>query len=292
MMKFTHIGECRPEIMDEKIEEYQPLEHAEFRLKSFNHLLGVVKAQQPKKLVEYVANLEARYQQLAEIDYLSLKDVDVSPLITELTHLREHSTLARLYLNYNFQLLQLAKETKWKTAKIKVSLRTFMRARYIPIYINLQVLTETFPRDKAIQIFKDYINDYTRKRIANLDDRFQTLEELREMLLGMGIWGVVGNVGEVKDGKLISRRDTCLHHALLADIPDEELKFLTCCYGDYEGVRGFNKHFKLTMEHTLVAGDSYCDCVYYDTRITKDFTHPSNEFFDSIWPLTDNEGDQ
>jgi hypothetical protein len=268
--------------MDEKMEEYQPLEFAELRLRSFDHLLGVVKAQQSDRLVEYLANLEARYQQLVKNDYLSLNDADVSPLVTKLTQLSEHPQLARLYLNYNLQLMQLDKETKWKTAKVKIILRTFMRVRYIPIYTNLQVLTETLPRDKAIQIFKHHINDYQRSRIEDLDDRFQTLEELREMLLKMGEWGVVGNVGEVKNGKLISRRDTCLHHALLADIPDEELKFLTCCYGDYEGVRGFNKHFKLTMEHTLVAGDPYCDCVYYDTRLTKDFTHPPKEFFDSI----------
>jgi len=278
--------------MDEKIEEYQPLEFAVLRLGRFDHLLGVVKAQQPDILVEYLANLDVRYQQLVKSDYLALKDSDVSPLITKLTRLGEHSQLARLFINYNFQLLQLAKETKWKTAKVKIILRTFMRARYIPIYTNLQVLTETLPREKAIQLFKHYINDYHRSRIDDLDDRFQSLEELREMLLKMGEWGVVGNVGEVKDGKLIMRRDTCLHHALLEDIPDEELKFLTCCYGDYEGVRGFNKHFKLTMEHTLVAGDSYCDCVYYDTRLTKDFTHPSKEFFDSIWPLADNKKNQ
>jgi hypothetical protein len=288
-MKFTHIGECRPEIMDERIQEYQPLEHTERLLKSFDHLLGVVKTQQPTMLAEYMANLEARYQQLVTSDYFSLKDADVSPLIAELTHLWERPLLARLYLNYNFQLLQLAKETKWKHAKEKTILRTFMRARYLPLYTNLQVLTETLPRDRAIQLFKDHTNDYMRQRIADLDDQFQTLEELREMLLGMGEWGVVGNVSEVKDGKLIMRRDTCLHHALLADIPDPELKYLTCCYGDYEGVRGFNKHFKLTMQHTLVAGDAYCDCVYYDTRITKDFTHPPKEFFDRIWPLADKE---
>ncbi|MFX0079031.1 MAG: L-2-amino-thiazoline-4-carboxylic acid hydrolase [Candidatus Hermodarchaeota archaeon] len=289
MMNFTHVGKCRPEILDEKIEEYQPKEFAELRLKSFDHLLGVVKTQQPEILVEYVSNLEARYQQLVKSDYLTLRAADVSPLLTELTQLREHPKLARLYLNYNYQLLQLAKKTKWKTAKVKIILRTFMRARYIPIYTNLQVLTETFPRAKAIQLFKHHINDYIQCRIADLDDRFKTLEELREMLLKMEEWGVVGNVGEVKDGKLIMRRDTCLHHALLADIPDEELKFLTCCYGDYEGVRGFNKHFKLTMSGTLVAGDPYCDCVYYDTRITKDFTHPPKAFFESIWPLADNK---
>ena len=288
-MKFIHIGECRPEIMDEKTQEYQPLEHAERLLKSCDHLLGTIKAQQPTRLAEYVANLTARYQQLVKSNFLSLRDADVSLLITGLAHLREHPILARFYLNYNFQLLQLAKTTKWKHTKVEVILRTFMRSRYVPIYTNLQVLTETLPRDTAIQLFKDHINNYMQGRVAEMDDRFQTLEELREMLLGMGEWGVVGNVGEVKDGKLIMRRDTCLHNALLADIPDQELKFLTCCYGDYEGVRSFNKHFKLTMHHTRVKGDSYCDCVYYDTRITQDFTHPPKEFFDNIWPLTDNE---
>jgi hypothetical protein len=275
--------------MDEKMQEYQPREHAELRLKSFNHLLGVVKARQSKILADYVANLTARYQRLITDEYLALRDVDVSALLTELAHLREQPSLASLYLNYNFQLLQLAKGTKWKQAKVNVTLRTFMRARYIPIYTNLQVLTETLPRDQAIQLFKDYTNDYMRKRVADMDDRYQTLDGLREMFLQMGEWGVVGNVSKVQDGKLIMRRDTCLHHALLEDLPDPELKYLTCCYGDYEGVRSFNKHFKLTMHHTLVNGDPYCDCVYYDTRITQDFTHPPKAFFDRIWPLADKE---
>ncbi len=288
-MKFTHVGECRPEVMDELTQEYQPQEYAKSILKSFDHFLGIVKAQQPKTLAEYVANLEKRYQQFMKSDYLSLDESDVSPLITELIHLREYPALARLYLNYRFQLLQLAKETKWKSAKVKIILRTWMRARYLPVYTNLRILTETIPREKAIQLFKDFINDYMQKRIAEMDDRFQTLEELREFLLNVEKWGIVTNISEVKDGKLITRRDSCLHHSLLADIPDEELKFLVCCYGDYEGVQSFNKHFKLTMNGTLVAGDPFCDCVYYDTRITKDFKHPSKEFFDSIWPLADKE---
>lgn len=281
-MKFQHVGNCRPEVMDELTQEYQPLEYAKLILKSFDHFLGVVKDQQLKSLAEYVANLEARYKQLVKRDYLTLNEGDVSPLITELTHLREHPSLARLYLNYRFQLLQIVKETKWKRAKVEVILRSWMRARYLPVYTNLQVLTETIPRDKAIQLYKHFVNDYMRKRVAEMDDRYQTLEELREMLLDVEKWGIVTNVSEVKDGKLIVRRDTCLHHSLLADIPDEELKFLVCCFGDYEGVRSFNKHFKLTMSGTLVAGDPYCDCVYYDTRITKDFKHPPREFFDRI----------
>ena len=288
-MKFTHVGECRPEIMDEKSQEYQSREHAELRLQSYNHLLGVVKTQQLEILADYIANLKARCQQLITDKYLALREADVAPLITNLTHLKEQLALARLYLNYNFQLLKLPKRTRWKRAKLTVTLRTFMRARYLPIYTNLQVLTETLPRDQAIQLFKEHINDYMRKRVADMDDRYQTLDGLREMFLQMGEWGVVGNVSEVQDGKLIMRRDTCLHHALLEDIPDPELKYLTCCYGDYEGVRSFNKHFKLTMHHTLVNGDPYCDCVYYDTRITQDFTHPSKAFFDRIWPLADKE---
>jgi hypothetical protein len=284
-MKFTHVEELRLEDILEKGQEHQPVEFAQSLLKNFDHLLGVIKEQKPIILDTYVTNLEARYQQLAKQDEFLLRNGDVVPLLTELIHLRDQAQLAKFFLNYHFQQLQLAKDTEWKRGKVEIPLRTFLCARYLPPYTYLQVLTETIPRDEAIQLFKDHINDYVRSRIAEKDDRYQTLEGLRDMLLKMGEWGVIGNVSEVDEGKLISRRDTCLHEVALRDIPDQELKFLVCCFGDYEGVRSFNKHFKLTMKHTLVRGDPYCDCVYYDTRITTDFTHPPKNFFDSIWPL-------
>jgi hypothetical protein len=39
------------------------------------------------------------------------------------------------------------------------------------------------------------------------------------------------------------------------------------------------------MEHTIVEGYPYCDCVVHDIRINDDLTHPLKEFWDNIWPL-------
>ncbi|MCE7747201.1 MAG: hypothetical protein GPJ51_02315 [Candidatus Heimdallarchaeota archaeon] len=45
----------------------------------------------------------------------------------------------------------------------------------------------------------------------------------------------------------------------------------------------------LTMEHIIVAGDSYCSCILHDTRINDDLTHPSKEFFDNMWSLKEHQ---
>jgi hypothetical protein len=289
-MKYEQVGEYGPEILN-KVQEHKPFEFMKRLLMNIDHLLGIVGEQKPESLAKYVANLKTRYKHLVKTDYLSSKSIDVSPLITELAHLSKFPMLAGLFLNYHFQLLQLPRENERENKIIEITHRVFLRSALIPQYINLQVLTETVTRDEAIQIYKHHVTLYVRKRIADQKDLFQTLEELREDSFKSDtdnpIWRRV--VGEVEDGKLIIRKDCCYWADALEDLSDSELKYLVCCYGDFESVKTYNKRFKLTMEHTIAAGDSYCDCVYYDTRLTKDFTHPSKEFFDSIWPLDDNK---
>lgn len=289
-MKFTHVGKYRVEVLDEP-QDHQPREFADRLLRNFDHLLGTVKEQQPQSLAEYVTNLEAHYSPLLKRKHLTLKKADVAPFIEELVHLRDFPQLARIFLNYHFQLLELPKGAKWNTEKTKVTQRAFLRSFLVLRYRNLQVLTETLPRDTAIQLFKGHIDDYVRWRLENQDDRFQTLEELRQDWLQMETedTGSEGVVSEVEDGKLILRKECCHWDVALEDLTDRELKYITCCYGDFESVRTYNKSFALTMDHTIVRGDPYCSCVYYDTRITKELTHPSKEFFDSIWPLADRE---
>lgn len=289
-MKFSRIGEYNPEYL-EKLQDHQLLEFAKRFLKKCNHLLRTVKEVHPERLAEYVANLEARYHELVKTDYLALRKVDVSPLLAKLTTLKELPQLARFYLNYHIQFLQLPEDEKWETEKVGVTQRTFLRSALIPQYTNLQVLTETIPRAEAIRLFKHHIDNYSREAIADQKDEFQNLEEFLKDTIREDpeyrAWERI--VGEVEDGKLIIRKECCYWDDALDDVTDRELKYLVCCHGDFENIRFTNKCFKLTMEHTIARGDPYCDCVVYDTRITKDFKHPSKEFFDSIWPLPDKE---
>ena len=96
-------------------------------------------------------------------------------------------------------------------------------------------------------------------------------------------WLVIQSKPE--NGKLVYRKEMCLWNEALTDLPDIELKYLVCCYGDFQGVKRENKHFVLTMEHTVVEGDPYCSCIVHDTRIDWKLTHPSREYWDKIWPL-------
>lgn len=289
-MKFRRIGEYRPEYL-ENVQKHQVLEFAKRFLKKFDNLLRTVKEQQPKTLADYAVSLETRYKELVKTDHLALRKVDVSPIITELTCLREFPHLASLYINYHIQFLKLPEDEKWNKEKVEITERVFLRSALIPQYTNLQVLTTTIPRDEAIRIFKHHVDDYIREALADKEDRLQDIDEFHEDTIrddpNNSAWERI--VGEVEDGKLIIRKECCYWDEALDDLTDRELKYLVCCYGDFANIRSVNKSFKLTMEHTIARGDPYCDCVVYDTRITKDIKHPSKEFFDSIWPLADKE---
>ena len=207
-MEFKRVGEYRPDYLEENY-EHQVLEFAKRFLKKFDHLLRTVKEQQPKTLSEFVANLESRYKELVKPDYLALRKVEVSPLVAELSYLSEFPKLARFYLNYHVKLLHLTGDKRWDTEKVGVTNRIFLRSALIPQYTNLQVLTETVPRKDAIQLFKHHIDNYAREGVANQEDRFQTLEELREDSIRGNpqnlVWERV--VGEVEAGKLIIRKE-------------------------------------------------------------------------------------
>ena len=99
-------------------------------------------------------------------------------------------------------------------------------------------------------------------------------------------WVIV--FGLINEGKYFYRNDNCLWVDALKDLPDSELKYYVCCYGDYQGAKDLNENIILTMEHTIAQGDPYCSRVLHDTRFDWDLRHPSKHFWDSISPLEKN----
>ena len=150
------------------------------------------------------------------------------------------------------------------------------------------MLTETIDRTEAIEIYKRHFEQITREWVAENKERFQNLEEFFEDTSKKDPEnpGWVGLVGEVENGKVLVRKDTCLWADAMLEYPDSELKFLVCCYGDYSSIKVSNRHFELTMEHSIAGGHSYCDCVVHDTRINDKLDHPSDQFFADLKPST------
>ncbi len=70
----------------------------------------------------------------------------------------------------------------------------------------------------------------------------------------------------------------------MKQLPDQELKYYVCCYGDYEYARSYGENIVLTMEHTIAEGAPYCSRVLHDTRVDWKLEHPPKEFWDNFNP--------
>ncbi len=289
--EFQQLGFYAPETLD-IFQEINPLEITKkSSFNRLNYLLGFIKRNKLESFESFVNNLQKTYASLIKADYCIIHKYDIKDLIKDFEYLKEYKQLAINSLNYFLGLLELSSDVDWVNEKVKVPKGNYFRSFLIPRYQNVSILSETVGREEGIMLYKIYRTEHAK--ISTPEDkktRFETLEDLRkddfQDYKGGGNPGWVRIEGIVKNGKFVYRKDSCLYAEAMKDYPDNEFKFLAACYYDYQGTRiQWNKDFILTMDHTIAGGDPYCSCVVHDTRIDWDLTHPSKEYWDSIWPL-------
>ncbi|MHA2425860.1 MAG: L-2-amino-thiazoline-4-carboxylic acid hydrolase [Candidatus Thorarchaeota archaeon] len=246
-------------------------------------LLGLIEQEKPEILTKFVNNLTSHYEKLSETDLVNQRGISTESLISEKEHLRDYPTLAKWNLNFFLSQLELDESISWDQT-LKIPERKQLRSFLLPKYNNLLTLTKTLGRDEAISLYKTYTQRFMEDHLNDSEDKNETLEEwakegVKEDEENRGwfrIWG------EVENGTLVIRKDSCLWDEALPEIEDRELKYLVCCYGDFFSIKGENRNFALTMEHTIAAGDPYCDVVIHDLRINNALDHPPKQFFDSL----------
>ena len=260
-------------------------------LKRLNSLLGMVTESKPESIPGFVANLESKFESLVSKDYVELKQIDIEERIDGLPNLKGYPKVAKLSVNYVLEGLALPDDVDWFSEKLEVTKRVYLRSLLSARYHYILTLTETIDRTEAIEIYKKHFEKVNREWVAENKERFQNLEEFFEDKSKRDPEnpGWVGLVSEVEEGKVLIRTDSCLWADAMVDYPDSELKFLVCCYGDYTSIKISNKHFELTMEHSIAGGHGYCDCVVHDTRINDSLDHPSDEFFANLSPSKEPE---
>lgn len=289
-MEFIELG-----LFDEKALEYSkeidPLNYAKnIHLLQLDYILGFIKKSEPEIFNKYVENLEKNYAELIEKDYIGNKKFDISKVIDGLDNIKQHKTLATNSLNYFLNLLELSSDSNWEDDMLKIKNRHFFRSYAIPSYQNLVSLSNTIGKEEAIKLYKIFVTEFITFRGKGTKERYETLEEQRKDEIKdfkeNPYPGWLRIESTVENGKLYHRRDTCLLAESIKDLPDEDFRYLVACYKDFQGTKiNWNKHFILTMGHSIVKGDPYCSCVIHDTRIDWDLTHPPKEFWDNIWPL-------
>ena len=293
IMEVIRLGEFNPKVLEKKV-SIQPLDCllnvANNRVNNFaclkrlDYLLEFLEKKYPEKQQEYADNLTKKMQQLLKNELT----IEIQDILKEKEHLTNYPKLVKATLIFNFQLLKLPKKSKWREETTIVKQGDYIRSYLIPNYYFLETLIETLGKEQAISLFKKYISSFLDREASKQSNNFTTLTDtfnrVKQSAGSSSDWVMV--VGLLSESKYIFRNDNCLWIDALKDLPNNEIKYFICCYGDYQIAHSnSNNHAILTMEHTIAQGDSYCSRVKHDTRLDWDLEHPKKEIFDNLWPL-------
>jgi hypothetical protein len=272
------------------LQEVQPLEFALLSpLNRLNFLIGFLDENKSEIVESYISELEETYSRKTRESEIELTNIEIKKLISDLPNLKKYPGLARGSLKFFLNLLKFNANVDWIREEVEVPQRNYLRSFLVPQYINVERLATVIERSEAVKLYKRYITEFLIERYKEKDDNVDSLELLWKRYFEnyeeneTDHWVAIQS--KPSNGKLIFRKDVCLWNDALDDLFDLEFKYLVCCYGDFQGAKSENKHFILTMEHTIAKGDPYCSCVFHDTRIDWNLKHPPKEYWDNLWPL-------
>jgi len=195
----------------------------------------------------------------------------------------EHRQLLQAQVDLQCGLLEVADRARTGESTINLSKIAFIRAQYLPQYLQLKALADASGKARGTELMKACL-DWEYMKGPSSPDAPGTIDELR-------IRQVEGNLrGEGMDwiAAVISEHEyrnkvtTCAIQKALAKYGDSELMEVVACYPDFTMFRKLNPNFCLTRTTTLMGGGDCCDMCYHDERYVPDFAHPSAEVFEAM----------
>ncbi len=292
-MKFTQTGTFRENFLEESSTLNLKNQIHAILLDKLDYFIGYVSKEKSEVMNDYVENLTKKYQGLVEKDFWENATGVIEEIFAEYENLNQFPDLNKASLNYLFHLLQFKDKDEWDNAEAEISMRALIETWVFPAYYYLEALTETIDRKEAVKLFKQYITNYYIDRPSpDREESFSLEKMLTKRLSGdttSSEWVMVHTM--LEEGKYAFKNKTCPTCVdAMIKLPDTELKYLACCYGDYEKFRSYySDHIILTMEHTLMQGEPYCSRVLHDTRVNYDLRHPPKEFWDNFEPGKEEE---
>lgn len=292
-MKFTQTGTFKENFLEE-LTTLNVKENVDtILLDKLNYFLGYIAKEESDLVTDYIRNLIMKYQELAENDFSNNSSKKLWKIPEKHEILNQFPDLYNSSLNYLFHLLQIKDDSELDKTEVTMTMKALIQAWIFPSYYFLEALSETIERQDAVKLFKRYITQYYKDHPSpNREESFSLEKMLDKRLSGdttSSEWVIVHTM--LEEGKYAFKNKNCPTCVdAMIDLPDVELKYLACCYGDYEKYRAvYSDHIILTMEHTLMQGDPYCSRVLHETRINYDLRHPPKEFWDNFTPGNEEE---
>ncbi|MHA2250611.1 MAG: L-2-amino-thiazoline-4-carboxylic acid hydrolase [Candidatus Kariarchaeaceae archaeon] len=278
MTHFEKYGTYNPDQML-SVDPFDLVQHCV--LNRLNHLSSLLFEQDPTIQQRFLKVLNMRFDSLIQQEIVNLDGLE--EIVNNYDFLIKHPEIIENSMNYCFQVMDLA-EHNWANSRLDILEGQQLRGILHTIYQFLLVLTGVLGRENAVELFKLHIDQFFHKssRIPKVDD----IEAMRNKYINDAQeGGEIRIVSELKDGKFVNRKDTCLWADIMREISeDSELSYLVACYADFKYTTEMNENFILTRTCTIIEGGPYCDEVIHDTSINDSIKHPSREYFDYIWP--------
>ncbi|NPE09343.1 MAG: hypothetical protein GNW80_13740 [Asgard group archaeon] len=269
-----------------KIYKIKPIEFFNNTIyKRLDFFLGFVKKNNEKIFKDYVNQLIVDFQTLSE--YSTVGDYLIRNL-ANYKNISSNMKLSQLHGDLLRQILGISMEQTNSDNEIEVPSRIYWRAIVLTKIYQLESLVKTIGRAKAIDLFKQYLDQYyvhvksTFKYYETLDELYK--EHLEDSKTSTNNEFAVTS-SSVENGMYIIRNDNCPAVEALDDFEDKELIYVVICYPDFKWAEMTNEHFVMTRKYTVAEGDPYCDKVLHDSRIVKELKHPTKEFIDSMGPI-------
>ncbi|MHA2252455.1 MAG: hypothetical protein ACXAD7_18960 [Candidatus Kariarchaeaceae archaeon] len=281
-MKFIKTGKLDPNILESKL-DLQPFQGVQKVLLRLNCLLGLINDYYPNKLGEFVTNLQAELRKL--IVEKQEEHEETINLLEDLSNLKDYPELAELVLQHYLQVLQIPENADWKKETMKVVQKNEFLSFLLPRYYNLLALIKTIGREEAVKLYRRYESKFLKNRgdpyLGDYIGAKEIFEGATQPTQNPGPWVMIRGI--TPNGKYFFRNENCMWIDVLADLPDKEMKYLICCYGDYQNANyRSGQSVVLTMEHSIALGDPYCSRVLHDTAADWDLRHPPKEFWDNL----------
>lgn len=159
----------------------------------------------------------------------------------------------------------------------------FIRVRYLPNFLKLQVMSDVMDRQQAIELMKQYL-DWMIEQSPSRPGAPQNLAELRERQIEFNLQeaGMDWISAVMGEHQYLNKVTVCRIQRILAEYGDSELMEVVACYPDFAMFRKTNDSFRLTRTQTLMTGGCCCDTCYHDVRFISNFTHPPLDVFASL----------
>ncbi|MFC1522733.1 L-2-amino-thiazoline-4-carboxylic acid hydrolase [Elusimicrobiota bacterium] len=253
--------------------------YLKYRLKTLEYLLRYIRQNPIRKPDRYRSKiLEFLRATKGKNNNLKMPGIN----LRECPKLAKDPELSRAFLSRILELLNIKNPAKLKDTS-KINVKNYLRSYLITDYYLAKALEAVMPKTKAVEYYKRLVDNHTRK-IKKFPRIKQVSDLISKSTPRNSIFAHAFNYAqfELDKGRVGTKITRCKWNEVLKEVKDRDYAYTVACHYDFEAVKKYNSHFRLTRTQTLTQGKKHCDFVWHDRRLSRKLIHPPRSFWEKL----------